>query len=197
MESYKIRPDDNKQIPIFLLPISFGISSTALLYFINAQLQGQRQKVTRTRYKLKILHVDETVLDPSSPPAEHLAKIQERFPEAGDYISAKLEDIYNFPDGTQIEGLGEGGDFNAESMRAKLLALPSPTSREDMAGIIRTRLIVAIAKREGCGGILWGDTTTRLADKVMTEAAKGRGFSLPWQISDSKSPYGRSRFYSG
>lgn len=197
MESYKIRPDDaTGQIPTFLLPISFGVSSTTLLHLIDAQLQGQRlKKATRTRYRLKILHVDETVLDPSAaPPPQHLDKVRHRFPDAGEFLSAKLEDIYGFPSQTEALGGssgGGGGSSNAESMRALLSALPSPTSREDMAGIIRTRLIVAVANREGCRGILWGDSTTRLADKVMAEAAKGRGFSLPWQISDSESPYGQ------
>ena len=153
------------------------------------------------RFKLKILHVDESVLDPSMPPAEHLEEFRKRFAEAGDYLSAKLEDIYEFKGQSEIvegiEGLGTQGNSNTEAMRALLSALPSPTSREDMAGIVRTRLIVAIAKREGCTGVLWGDTTTRLADKIMTEAAKGRGFSLPWQISDTMSPYGRNHDLSG
>ena len=194
MESYKIRPDDaTGQIPTFLLPISFGVSSTTLLHLIDAQLQGQRlKKATRTRYRLKILHVDEAVLDPpAAPPLQHLDSVRQRFPDAGEFLSAKLEDIYSFP--SQAEALGgrsSSTSSNTESMRALLSALPSPTSREDMAGIFRTRLIAAIADREGCRGILWGDSTTRLADKVMAEAAKGRGFSLPWQISDSESPYG-------
>ncbi|KAI5797000.1 hypothetical protein FPQ18DRAFT_137516 [Pyronema domesticum] len=192
MESYKIRADDQNQIPTFLLPISFGISSTSLLYLIDSQLAGQRQKVTRTRYRLKILNVDESVLDPSLPSGSHLEVVKQRFPDAGDYIASKLEDIYSFTECADIPDL-EKKDANKsprECMQELLTALPSPTSREDMAGILRTRLIVAIAQREGCSGILWGDTTTRLADKVMAEAAKGRGFSLPWQISDTKSPYG-------
>ncbi|ELR05141.1 hypothetical protein GMDG_07183 [Pseudogymnoascus destructans 20631-21] len=33
-------------------------------------------------------------------------------------------------------------------------------------------------------------STTRLADKTLTETPKGQGFSLPWQVSDGTSPFG-------
>lgn len=187
MESYKIGRHSD-EIPTFLLPLSFGISSTTLLYLIDAQLSAQRAK-TRLRYRIKILHVDETILDPATPGAAHLDVVQARFPDAGEFLRAKLEDVYDFPDA--VAALPSQDGSKTESMQKLLLALPSPTSREDMAGILRTRLVVGVARREGCVGVLWGDTTTRLADKVMAEAAKGRGFSLPWQISDGES-YGTS-----
>ena len=43
--------------------------------------------------------------------------------------------------------------------------------------------------------ILFGDSTTRLAEKTLIETAKGRGFSLPWQVSDGISPYGVNFLY--
>ena len=68
--------------------------------------------------------------------------------------------------------------------------MPSATSRTDVSSTLLTRLLVDVARRNGCESILFADSTTRLAEKTLTETAKGRGFSLPWQVSDGMSPYG-------
>lgn len=191
MESYKIRPYGT-EIPIFLLPVSFGVSSTTLLHLLDSQLRNQRERVTRTRYKLKIIHVDETILDSSLSSGKHLEELKERFPDAGEYITAMLEDIYDFKEGSEVIEPKSGDISNREAMQQLILALNSPTSRMDMACVIKTRLMVEIAKREKCEGILWGDSTTKLSEKTLAETAKGRGFSLPWKISDGPSPYGKN-----
>jgi cytoplasmic tRNA 2-thiolation protein 2 len=69
-------------------------------------------------------------------------------------------------------------------------SLPSATSKADLVSTLKTRLLVDVARRNGCGGILFGESTTKLAEKTLTETAKGRGFSLPWRVSDGMSPYG-------
>jgi len=48
---------------------------------------------------------------------------------------------------------------------------------------------VEAARRNECDCILFGDSTTRLAERTLIETAKGRGFSLPWQVSDGMSPW--------
>jgi cytoplasmic tRNA 2-thiolation protein 2 len=68
--------------------------------------------------------------------------------------------------------------------------MPSATSRADLITTLLTQLLVDVTKKGGCESILFGDSTTRLAEKTLTETAKGRGFSLPWQVSDGMSPYG-------
>ena len=74
-------------------------------------------------------------------------------------------------------------------------SLPSATAQSDVISVLRTRLIAKIAKEWGCEGILWGDCTTRLAEKTLAETVKGRGFSLPWQVTDGESPYGTAFNY--
>jgi cytoplasmic tRNA 2-thiolation protein 2 len=191
MESYKIRatpkskgmptpsaPGTSDGIPTFLLPISFGISSVSLLHLLDSQLAIQRSKVSRSRYHLKILHIDEQILSSAHPNGTaSLAAVKERYPDAGEFLP--------------VAPLSEA----CPDLRKTLSALPSATSREDMAGVLRARLIVAIAQREGCVGILWGDTTTRLADKVMASAAKGRGAQLPFAIGDGVVPPGELMHY--
>lgn len=144
------------------------------------------------------MHIDESCVDPSVPSREHLYVLQKRFPRVGRYIDTRLEDIYDFRNAAREvelevgvdEEKGHGGFDKKEAVRKLLLALPSPTSRMDVLSILRTRLIVETAKREGCEAVLWGDTTTRLAEKTLAETAKGRGFSIPWQTADGDSPFG-------
>lgn len=195
MVSYRIRrPSPTDEIPTFLLPLSFGISSTSLVFLLDAQRRAQREKVSRTHYKVKIVHIDERILDPGCSDPAHLDVIRKKFPDLGEYECASLEDIYDYNDAAAevmegVECAGDGGS-KRERLCALLSALPSPTSRMDLASIIRNRLLVEIAKRESCEGILWGDTTTKLAEKTLAETAKGRGFSLPWMISDGLAPHG-------
>lgn len=199
METYRVRyaPDDIP--PTLLLPVSFGVSSISLLNLIDGQLKGQVERTGRTGFKCLIVHVDESCVDPSVPPREHLDVIQQQFPDVGRYMTIGLEDIYDFrnaarevelENGVDEEKMQNGSFDKKEALKRLLSALSSPTSRMDVLSIIRTRLIVEVAKKEGCEAVLWGDTTTRLAQKTLAETAKGRGFSIPWQISDGDSPFG-------
>lgn len=113
-------------------------------------------------------------------------------------MAVGIEDIYQFRNAAREVELAAGvdeekahGGFDArEAVRSLLGALASPTSRTDVLAVLRARLVVEIAKREGCEGVLWGDTTTRLAEKTLGETAKGRGFSIPWRTADGDSPFG-------
>ncbi|KAI9837267.1 MAG: hypothetical protein M1819_000341 [Sarea resinae] len=82
-----------------------------------------------------------------------------------------------------------------ERLERYISALPSATSKHDLVGILRTRLIVAFGKKHGCESVAWGDSTTRLAEKMLAETAKGRGFALPWHVSDGMTPYGLTFTY--
>ncbi|KAL8916443.1 MAG: hypothetical protein Q9208_008509 [Pyrenodesmia sp. 3 TL-2023] len=58
-----------------------------------------------------------------------------------------------------------------------------------MISILRCRLITCLAEKHGCSGILYGDSTTRLAERTLSETAKGRGGSIPWLTADGQSPH--------
>lgn len=197
METYRVRYPDTTPRTL-LLPVSFGISSTTLLYLLCGQLARQSSQAGRTGFSLLIVHVDETCIDSSLPSRSHLDALRSRFPDAGHYTAVGIEDIYQFRNAAREVELAAGvdeekahGGFDArEAVRNLLGALASPTSRMDVLAVLRTRLVVEIAKREGCEGVLWGDTTTRLAEKTLGETAKGRGFSIPWRTADGDSPFG-------
>ena len=70
-----------------------------------------------------------------------------------------------------------------------LKSLISPTSQSDIASIALTHTIIRQAQISNCEGIVWGDTTTRLAEKILASTALGRGATLPWLVNDGPSPY--------
>ncbi|KAH4299145.1 tRNA 2-thiolation protein [Parastagonospora nodorum] len=190
MESFRVNfaasPDQQRKI---LLPLSHGVSSTTLLHILDLHLNTQRSKTNRTGFAISVLVVDEGSLDPA-----RLDKVRERYANH-DYASLPLHDVFRLlPDDASLRALLPESQIQEvrstqEQLTSLIASLTSATARADVLTTLRTRLIVEHAKQTGCESILWGDSTTRLAEKTLAETAKGRGFSLPWQISDGKSPF--------
>lgn len=184
---------------MLLLPVSCGVSSVTLLHLLDQQLQSHVDRTGRTGYKLHVLLVDTSKEEPNAPNIGQLEILKERYPQHL-YTALTLADIFDygldFADGLFDSPPEDGSndmsaiDRNQAKLHEFLSSMPSTTSRSDVLGVLRTRLIVAFAKANGCESILWGDSTTRLAEKTLAETAKGRGFSLPWQTGEGASPYG-------
>lgn len=195
MESLRVRnsaPDKKRKI---LLPVSFGVSSVTLLHIVDHHLKTQISKTGRTGFTLTVLFVDDASINQQAPDRALLIQARERYPDH-EYVTVSLQHVFRaVPDDVafydQIPGLSSKEDASeSEKLSVLLNSLTSATARADVIPILRTRLIVEEAKRLGCEGILWGDTTTKLAERTLAETAKGRGFSLPWQIADGESPLG-------
>jgi cytoplasmic tRNA 2-thiolation protein 2 len=193
LESFRVNfsatPDQQRRI---LVPLSYGVSSTTLLHILNLHLNTQKNKTNRTGFAISVFHVDEGPHDTSG--AERLKKVREHYSDH-QYASLPLHDVFRLiPDDASLRSLApisaEDADLAPQDQLNHLIAsLTSATARADVLATLRTRLIVEYAKQTGCESILWGDSTTRLAGKTLSETAKGRGFSLPWQVSDGRSPF--------
>jgi hypothetical protein len=61
-------------------------------------------------------------------------------------------------------------------------AVGDPTGREDLLAHLRDNLLLRAAAALGCNRLLRGDSASRIAVKIVAEAAKGRGYSLPGDI---------------
>jgi cytoplasmic tRNA 2-thiolation protein 2 len=200
MDSFKVRSVLRTKQRGLLLPLSLGLSSMTLLHVLDQQLRIQKERTSRTGYELHVLFVDDSMLESQNAALTSLALAQERYP-LHTYTAAPLSDVYEYAYKSEngrslpIEDLVEHADHlsshtRSERLSTHLTSFPSATSKADMIGILRTRLIVGFAKKMDCESILWGDSTTRLAEKTLAETAKGRGFSIPWQTADGLSPYG-------
>jgi cytoplasmic tRNA 2-thiolation protein 2 len=194
LESFRVNfaatPDQQRKI---LLPLSHGVSSTTLLHVLDLHLKTQKSKTNRTGFAISVIRIDEALQDSVS--AERLEKVRQHYPDH-DYVLLPLHDVFRLvPDDASLRSLVPGFTEQAESTSPEQLALlvsslTSATARADVLSTLRTRLIVEYAKQTNCESILWGDSTTRLAEKTLAETAKGRGYSLPWQVSDGMSPLG-------
>ncbi|KAF2260337.1 hypothetical protein CC78DRAFT_473114 [Lojkania enalia] len=194
MESFRVRnADPNRQRKI-LLPVSFGVSSIPLLNIMDHHLKTQKSKTGRTGFALTILFVDTLGVEKSPANPNLLIQLEERFPDHH-YAKVHLEDVFRTEMDDSLLELMPYAEVSkvlplSEQLAVLINSLTSATARADVISMLKTRLIVQQAQFLGCEGILWGDSTTRLAEKSLTETAKGRGFSLPWQIADGESPYG-------
>jgi cytoplasmic tRNA 2-thiolation protein 2 len=190
-------PDQQRK---FLLPISFGVSSVALLGILDHHLKRQKTNTGRTGFSLIIFFVDCSSVEKSPANNDLLARVKDLLPDH-DYVSASLPEVFHLiPTDDPLHGLlpsvkVEEDVGSSEPLTVLMNALTSATARADVVPILRTRLVVEQAKSLGCEGILWGHSTTKLAELTLAETAKGRGYFLPWQTADGESPSGMPFYY--
>ncbi|OCL10416.1 hypothetical protein AOQ84DRAFT_374943 [Glonium stellatum] len=199
MESFRVRFSAVDQSRKLLLPVSFGVSSLTLLHVLDQHLSKQKERTGRTGFELQLLFVDTSSVERASPEPQLVSLLKGQFPDhscTSVFLSSIFEDESTDSEADFREYLPAVAQADAQPPSAEqrlehlMKSLPSATARSDVMSVLRTRLIAKIAEEKGCEGILWGDCTTRLAEKTLAETAKGRGFSLPWQVIDGDSPYG-------
>lgn len=198
MEAFRVRYSAAGQQRTLLLPISFGVSSITLLHILDHHLQVQKQRTGRTGFGLHIVHVINSPEEASDVESGLINQLKDRYPDHTLSVIqlANVFDNHDATTGLDKELMLEGYNNSDTSpphqnrLRRLLSSTTSATSRADIISILRTRLLVSFAKFHSYEAILWGDTTTRLAEKTLSETAKGRGFALPWNIADGLSPHG-------
>ncbi|KAL3423190.1 Cytoplasmic tRNA 2-thiolation protein 2 [Phlyctema vagabunda] len=194
METYRVRGSSAKAARKLLLPLSFGPSSASLLHILNHHLQGQWDRMNRAAYELYVVHIDLYLEEADrKDSAALLAKYKARFPRHT-YTTVGLEEALALDtiDWTALQTNPSEDDSRPATERLQELigSMSSASSKSDIISTLLSRLLVDVAKKNDCESLLFGDSTTRLAEKTLAETAKGRGFSLPWQVSDGTSPYG-------
>lgn len=150
-------------------------------------------------YDLVVVHVD-TDLRPPSPTAAadsqpdsaatlQLQRYRERFPDL-EFQLVPLSYAFGIAsiDWSSLPSTDPALDPQAR-MQALFDALPSVTSRADILRLLIRHILLSVAADNSCEGLLLGCTTTALAELTLSEVAKGRGFSVPWQINDGPFPF--------
>lgn len=181
LESNKIRGGYNDLVKTLLIPVSFGASSIVLLHILDKQLRNRVEQGRHTGYKLHILFIDQSTVLDGAPSRETMKVLQENYPSHF-YATVSLEDTseYGFDMPNAVQGL-------RNSLKHVVSSLASATSKIDFIDTTRRRLICAYAEKNGCNSILFGDSTTRLAERTLAGTAKGRGIALPWVTADDAS----------
>lgn len=159
-----------------LLALSFGYCSLSLLALLDRLADRQRARTKRVGLRLYIVHVlGADAHENMASATAKLAQLQATFPQH-EFSSVSLEDGVNSSD-TQIQ---EDGDDT--TLPSHLLQNLSATSHEDIMLLVRDRVIQREAARHACTRVLYGDTLSKLTERILSQTAKGRGFALPQVI---------------
>lgn len=200
MEAYRNKFARRSTRQRFLIPVSGGVSSVALLEILDAHYQKQLEVakgvIERLGYDLFVLFVDDSLVVPNAPTEEVRQAISEQWP-AHNYDSIPLASIFDYAADLEsilsatgipnpVQQLPPTADLttNETKLTTLLSTLPSSSSKSDIHALITTRLITAYARSNNFTHILWGDSDSRLAAKALSSVAKGRGFAVPWQVLD-------------
>ncbi|KAF9875631.1 cytoplasmic tRNA 2-thiolation protein 2 [Colletotrichum karsti] len=177
----------------YLLGLSFGHSSAAMVQVLDKNLQSLHERKLRVAYEVHVVHVDTDLSDTctssgGSEASELLEKHKARFPNLPMRCvplsdALKLDTI----DWSVLPALQKDLE-PAQQLRAMLEALPSVTSRVDIMRLLVRHLLLSLALGNECHALLLGCTTTALAELTLAETAKGRGFAIPWQVNDGPVP---------
>ncbi|KAI1958385.1 Cytoplasmic tRNA 2-thiolation protein 2 [Ophidiomyces ophidiicola] len=199
MERYRLRSAPKDRQRTLLLPLSYGVSSLALLHMLSSILARQRLiGQHRTAFDLHIVVVNPASLEPSgSHVPERLDQLRAAYP-GNKYTELPLHSILDYDTDTRVVfaqcsrlSIAESSHIsNEEAMNLFRASFSTTTARADVDRILLRRLIVAFAQNQGCDGILWGDSDSRLAAKTLANVAKGRGSSIVWDVCDGVSPWG-------
>ena len=178
LEANKIRGGFKETQKTVLLPVSFGASSVTLLHILDQQLQNRAQQGRHGGYNLHVLFIDQSTVLEKGDVRAAMELLSQRCP-AHKYTTISLEDCFEY--GVKFESLSNSEEDRLQHI---ISSMPSATSKVDFIDIARRRLIIAFAKKFGNDSILFGDSTTRIAEKTLSETAKGRGVALPGLTAD-------------
>ena len=192
LEANKLRSGFNNPPKALLVPVSLGVSSLVLLHVLDQQLSNRAEAGRHIGYNLHVLYVDQSGVLEQESLRDSLNVLKQRY-RSYSYATVSLEEYSDY--GIDFDMLAfantstNGCDTLDKRTRLKhiLSSLSSATSRADLIEILRRRLILAFARAHACDGILFGDSTTRLAERTLSETAKGRATALPWLTADRSS----------
>lgn len=173
----------------YVLGLSLGTSSTVLLHIVNAYADAIVSKGRRSPFDLDVICIDTSISDrPNELLHKTVDAYRQRYPRL-DLEIIPLAAVLTVPsiDWSALPPLRQGGT-PTEQLRDLCQRLPSTTSRADILRLFIRHLLIHTALSRNCQAVLFGHSTTTLGALTLAETAKGRGFSLPWQINDGELP---------
>ncbi|CAK7265601.1 Cytoplasmic tRNA 2-thiolation protein 2 [Sporothrix epigloea] len=181
----------------FYAGLSFGPSSAALLDVCEQIILDRLSRGRDAAFSLHAVHIDTSLEEVSSESLveQRLDRWRVRYPRftfervpLTDVLSLAAIDWEVLLPPSMAGTRWAAPPASTTQLRTLLDSLPSATSRRDLLGLLVRRLLISRATSTSetppFDALLMGCSTTALAERTLTETAKGRGFSLPWQIND-------------
>lgn len=173
----------------YTIGLSLGTSSSVLLHIVNGYVDAILSKGRRSPFDLDVICVDTSISDqPDELLQKTLDAYRQRYPRLRLEI-IPLTAVLGIPsiDWSALPSLKPDAT-PAEQLRDLFERLSSATSRADILRLFIRHLLIHTALSRNSQALLFGHSTTTLGALTLAETAKGRGFSLPWQITDGVLP---------
>ncbi|KAK4167666.1 hypothetical protein QBC43DRAFT_297473 [Cladorrhinum sp. PSN259] len=170
----------------YILGLSLGPSSTALLNLLHENVEYQLSKNRGTPFDLTVVHISSSSSSTTNPDAtaDPLAAHRKTYPRFK-FTTIPLSSALTLPT-IDWSSLSFPFPSSSPSTLSDLFdSLPqSVASRTDIIHLLTRHLLLHQTLATNSQALLLGHSTTAIAELTLTQTAKGRGFSLPWQIND-------------
>lgn len=190
--SKETRPSESQSVRRYLLGLSLGTSSTVLLHILNEYVEGIISKGRRTPFDLHVVCIDTNISGRHDEQFYKRVASYSRLPHPRIRLEViPLQAVLGIKsiDWSSLPSLRQDLHSRPDEQLQDLFdRLPSTTSRADILRLLIRHLLIDTALSRNCQAILFGHSTTALAELTLSETAKGRGFSLAWQINDGLLP---------
>jgi cytoplasmic tRNA 2-thiolation protein 2 len=159
------------------------------LHIVHSYVDGILSRGRRSPFDLDAICIDTDISDrPNTLLQETVETYRQCYPRLNLEI-IPLTAVLGIPsiDWSALPTLNHNAT-PAEQLQDLFSRLPSTTSRADILRLFVRHLLIHTGLARGCQAVLFGHSTTTLGALTLAETAKGRGFSLPWQINDGVLP---------
>lgn len=175
----RIRTNIGKaQLPMgarMLIAFSGGPSSVALLYAMHHMLQGVKNNANFMHERfasVTVCHVDQSaVLKHAEDSIGSIRSIMDAYP---DYEL----DIVGLESAIAMDSQGT-------TLKEWFDKLQTPDAKIDALQSLTIQTLLVHARRLQCHAIMFGDNSSEIAIRVLSQTSKGRGIAIPTLVSDS------------
>ncbi|RPA85559.1 hypothetical protein BJ508DRAFT_358900 [Ascobolus immersus RN42] len=175
--------DDGRSVPFVLLAHSLGPCSTVMVDTLLNWRRSQIERAGRPGFDVGIVVVDDRKYGTDTLPTTGASNAEE-WEKCIDAVREKWSADCN--DGKNIWVLPLDSVYEDPAhLKQVVEKMSNATSRLDLVNLLRDRLIDRLADQQKASFIIYGDSTTLLAEKTLGLTAKGRGAALPSLLGDS------------